>query len=131
MLLAASASAGWADVTEVPLVNASFDEGLEEAGVPVGWHGYAGGGENQELRLVEVEETGGRALVIDDGDPNAELGVFQDFPAAGGETYRITVRVRKVGAASPAGAYLQLRFSPVERLCFCLLPSRLLQYHTL
>jgi len=97
-------------IAPVVLINPSFDEDMDMAGVPLGWNRYGGGGTDQTLRLEEVD--GGRALIISDGDPAAEIGVYQDFRAQGGVSYRVTVKVRRVGAASAAGAHLQLRFFP-------------------
>jgi len=101
-----------AEPTDVPLANPSFEEGVGEDGTPVGWSRYGGGAEGQALAVVDGGVDGGGALVIEDGSPAAEIGVFQDFPVEPGQTYRVTVSVRKVGDASPAGAYVQLRFQP-------------------
>ncbi len=100
------------DITDTVLVNPSFDEGMDDAGVPVGWSRYAGGGVDQSLELVEVEGIEGSALVISDGDPGAEVGVYQNIEATGGQTFRVTVQVRKIGNASTAGSYVHIRFLP-------------------
>ncbi|MBN2128107.1 MAG: hypothetical protein JW741_01370 [Sedimentisphaerales bacterium] len=97
------------------LANPSFDGGVENNGVPLGWSKYGGGGKNQEIRVVNDPE-GRKALLIADGDPSAETGVSQGIDLKGGETYRVTVKVRAVKGVSAAGAYVQLRFLPSNQL---------------
>jgi hypothetical protein len=98
-------------VFQVPLENPSFTRGADRDGVPRGWSKYGGGGQDQELRIVDLP--GGRkALLVADGDPTAEIGVVQTFPLKGGQTYQASAEVRAVEGAGSAGAYLQLRFLP-------------------
>ncbi|HHX41030.1 MAG TPA: VCBS repeat-containing protein [Armatimonadetes bacterium] len=99
---------------EVPLKNPSFEEGVDQRGTPLGWQRYAGGGQGQRLSLVDAPE-GGKALLIEDGDPNEEIGITQTAPARPEEVYRASVRVWRVGGADTAGAYLQLRFLPSQK----------------
>lgn len=98
---------------QVPIRNPSFTEGVDDRGVPVGWSRYGGEGKNQQV--VDVPG-GGKALVLADGDPTAEVGILQSFALRGGETYQVTAKVRAVEGASTAGAYLQLRFLPSQEL---------------
>lgn len=105
------ASANGKDLFDVKLANPSFDQGVDKKGVPVGWSKYGGQGKDQRLTIVDVPD-GGKALLIADGDPTAEVGVVQTFPLKGGQTYQVTVKVRAVEGASTAGAYLQFRFLP-------------------
>jgi hypothetical protein len=102
-------------VFDVAIENPSFTKGVDRGGVPLGWSRYGGGGRNQELKIVDVPG-GGKALLIADGDPTAETGVVQAVGLKGGETYRVTAKVRAVEGASTAGAYLQLRFLPSHQL---------------
>ncbi len=109
-LLTLSAACAWAQPTEVTLVNPSFEEGADEGGVPAGWTLYGSVGEDRAVGIAELDD--GHALLLSDADPSAEIGVFQDFPVAGGLAYCVTASVRRVGDASPGGANLQLRFLP-------------------
>lgn len=97
---------------EVEVSNPSFEDDVAEDGMPAGWTRYGGGAEGQELSVVEID--GGHALLLEDGSPVAELGVYQDFAVTPGESYLVTVRVRRVGEAPADGVYLQLRFLPTE-----------------
>jgi len=102
------------ELFEVPLDNPSFTQGANKSGVPLGWSKY-GGGKDQELKIADCP--GGRkALLIADGDPTAEVGVYQAFELKGGETYQVTVKARAVEGASTAGAYVQFRFLPSNQL---------------
>ncbi len=98
---------------DVPLENPSFTKGVDGSGIPLGWSKYGGGGKDQELKVMDGPD-GGKALLIADGDATVEIGVFQTFELKGGETYRVTAKVRAVGDASPTGAYLQFRFLPSQ-----------------
>jgi len=114
-ILLAVAPARGAQEFEVGLKNPSFSEGVDANGIPLGWSKYAGGGRNQELKIVDGPD-GRKTLLIADGDPTAEIGVSQTFDLKGGETYQATAKVRAVEGASTAGAYLQFRFLPSNRL---------------
>jgi len=114
-ILLVMAPARGAQEFEVALKNASFSEGVDANGIPLGWSKYAGGGKGQELRIVDGFD-GRKALLIADGDPAAEIGVSQKFDLKGGETYQVTVKVRAVEGASTAGAHLQFRFLPSNQL---------------
>lgn len=94
------------------LRNPSFEEGLSETGVPLGWEVYGRLDEQRALSLVDAPDAGGRALQIADGHPGEELGIVQRVPASPGTPYVAGVSVKAAGNASPAGAYLQLRFVP-------------------
>ncbi len=110
-ILAAVLPAGAEEIYQLPLANPSFTEGVGTNGVPTGWSKYGGAGEDQELKIVDGPE-GGKALLIVDGDRKAEIGVNQSFELKGGQTYRVTVKVRKVEGASTGGSYIQFRFLP-------------------
>jgi len=99
------------ELFEVTLENPSFTKGVNERGVPLGWSKYGGSGMDQELEIGDGPKDG-KALLIVDGDPSAEIGVFQAFDLKGGETYQVTAKVRGVEDASTSGAYLQFRFLP-------------------
>ncbi|MFV1965764.1 MAG: hypothetical protein ACC628_10105 [Pirellulaceae bacterium] len=91
------------------LRNASFGEGVDESGIPLGWSRYGGGG----AHLLEVVQQGAaRCLLLEDGDPRTEIGIVQTIPATPGETYEASAEIRAVAEATPVGAYLQLRFLP-------------------
>jgi len=106
---------GVAEISENLLKNPSFEEGADRNGVPAGWSLYAGSGRDQHLRLIRPADSGKRALLIEDNDPAAEIGITQVAPALPGLTYEARVRVQAVEGFSPAGAYLQLRFLPSNR----------------
>ncbi len=97
----------------VPLANPSFSEDASPEGIPSGWSCYGSGGENVKLEVVRQGSDG--TLLISDSDPAAEIGVLQNFPLKGGETYEVTAKVRGVEGASGWGAYLQLRFLPSNK----------------
>ncbi len=99
-----------AEVIEVPLKNPSFSQGIDGRGVPAGWSLYAGGGVNQRLQVTP------QGLLLEDGDPNAELGLTQNVPVEPSKNYEIRVSVRAVQGASCAGAHAQLRFLPSHQL---------------
>jgi len=104
-----------AEIFPVDLENPSFTNGANDDGVPSGWSKYGGGGKDQQMKIVAGPD-GAKALLIADGDPSAEIGVSQTFHLRGGETYQVTAKVRAAEGASTAGAYLQLRFLPSNRL---------------
>ena len=103
-------------LTELPLKNASFEDGAADSGVPVNWSRYGGAGKDQQLKLLATASHGQSALLIADGDPAAEIGVHQTFPLKPDETYEVRAMVRRVKGASPSGAYLQFRFLPSQKL---------------
>ncbi len=97
--------------TEVAVRNAGFAEGVDAGGVPAGWSVY--GGRDAGRRIAIVEDGGAdKAVLIDDGDPSAEVGLTQVVPIAPDTGYELRVRVRAVPGASAAGAHAQLRFLP-------------------
>ncbi len=98
---------------DVPLKNPSFDEGLTNQGVPVGWTRYGGGQPGQQLSLVDGAT--GKGLLINDANPAAELGVSQNVPVQGGVAYCVTVKAARNGQATTAGAQLQMRFQPSDK----------------
>lgn len=110
-LLFALSSTTAGEPFEVVVRNPRFTEGVNDRGVPLGWSKYGGGGQDQRLTIVDGRDEG-KALLIVDGDPAAEIGVSQSFDLKGGETYQVTAKVRRVKDASPYGAYLQFRFLP-------------------
>jgi hypothetical protein len=98
------------------LTNPSFEEGVTDAGAPVGWSVYGGMGPQRRLVIVDAPEHGGKALLIDDSNPGAELGLYQTVAAKPGVPYLATVAVKAAGEASPGGSYAQLRFLPTDEL---------------
>ncbi|MFC1712383.1 hypothetical protein ACFL6S_01875 [Candidatus Poribacteria bacterium] len=92
----------------------NFQQGVDENGIPVGWSLYGGTGNDQYIRLVEMEGSS-NAVVIEDGDANTEMGLVRTFPIEPGEVYEASVEVKAVEGASSYGAYLQLRFLPSDR----------------
>jgi hypothetical protein len=98
---------------DVPLKNPSFDEGLTDKGVPVGWNQYGGGQPGQALSLVGGAT--GKGLLINDGSATGEIGVTQTVPVRAGVAYRVSVQVARHGTASTAGAYLQFRCQPGDK----------------
>jgi len=112
MLLLFVAASVRAQEVEIPLQNPSFDQAPQGNGVAQGWSLYGGRGKDQKLSVVEPGFESDRALLIEDGDPAAEIGVHQTFPLAGDLLYRATLKVRGLAGRSSQGAYLQLRFLP-------------------
>jgi len=98
------------------LRNPSFEEGLGPDGVPAGWTLYGAQDELRRLTLVDVADTGARALQIADGSTAAESGLSQTVPADAGVAYQASARVRGVPGQASSGAYLQLRFLPSDQL---------------
>lgn len=94
------------------LANPSFEDGVGENGVPVGWSNYGGLDEYRKLTVVDGDIDGAKMLRFEDDDPAGETGLRQKVPAEGGSAYMATVSVRALDELSPGGSYLQLRFSP-------------------
>ncbi len=99
----------------VAVPNGSFEQG-DIARAPKGWRPY--GGRSARLKVAAAAEAcdGRRALLLYDDDPAGEVGVYADIPVKAGECYRASVMVRRVKGAPSAGAYLQMRFLPSNRL---------------
>ncbi|MEI6503508.1 MAG: hypothetical protein WCP21_21050, partial [Armatimonadota bacterium] len=90
VLVGLAAAALAADqLTPVPILNGSFDQGSDAKGVPTGWQAYAGSATATAAVAPE-----GKALLIDDGDPNSECGVVQTFALKPGLGYEVSVMVR-------------------------------------
>ncbi|MBD3291332.1 MAG: hypothetical protein GF393_00290, partial [Armatimonadia bacterium] len=104
------AAAAHAQPVEAPLVNPSFEGAVAENGLPEGWSLYAGAGST--LSVVEGGVDGGKALLINDANAGAEIGITQDFPLEGGQNALVRVSVKRGTDAPTAGAYLQFRFFP-------------------
>ncbi|MBN1419965.1 MAG: VCBS repeat-containing protein, partial [Planctomycetes bacterium] len=98
------------------LRNPDFAEGVDAKGIPIGWSLYAGGGRESRISVVAPEKDGAKAILLEDGDTAAEIGVLQSVAAEEGIAYEASVEIRAIEGASPAGAYLQLRFLPSNRL---------------
>ncbi len=109
-----SSAAVAAEIVEKPIKSPAFEEGVNDDGIPNGWMCYAGKGEDLQLKVVEVGVDDGKALLIHDGDPAAEVGVYQDIPVepAADMVYQATVMVQAVEVGSGAGAHIQMRFMP-------------------
>jgi len=104
-----------ATVSENLLRNPSFEQGMNENGLPVGWSLYGGRGTNQHIKLVKLDGPAKMAVLIDDGDASAEIGLMQTCSVKPGLTYEASVETRALKAASSHGAYLQLRFLPSNK----------------
>ena len=104
LLIAAAAAA---DVTPVPITNGDFSLGADDHGVPVGWNPY-GGSEAATLSYVAAEQ----AVILDDRDGAAEVGITQGFPAQPGIGYEVRVKVRAFTDRPSGGAFVQLIFYP-------------------
>lgn len=112
LLLASSAVAA---ETEVPLKNSAFTESVGTNGVPVGWSLYGGRGKDQHVSVVD-DGRGGKAVLIEDGDREAEVGITQVVPVKPNVGYEARVRVRAVKGVSNGYAVVQLRFLPSQKL---------------
>ena len=113
-LFALVATAAFAAETEVPLKNSTFTEGASANGVPLGWSLYGGRGANQRVAVLE-DGRGGKAALIEDGDPEAEVGITQVAPVKPDLGYEVRVRIRAVKGASSDAAAVQLRFLPSQK----------------
>lgn len=101
--------------TEVPLKNPVFTEGVGADGVPLGWERYGGRGKDQHVSVVD-DGRGGKAVLIEDGDTEAEVGIMQIVPVKPNIGYEARVRVRAVKGTSSGYAVVQLRFLPSQKL---------------
>ena len=101
-----------AEVSENLLSNPSFEEGVDENGIPVGWALYGGQDENRHINLVDIADTGVSALLIDDDDPGKEIGISQTLAVKPDLVYEASVMVRRIEGATSGGSHLQLRFTP-------------------
>ncbi len=114
LVTAGLAASAFCDLTEVPLANPSFEEGVADNGVPMGWSLYGALTDLRRLQVVDVAAEGEHALLISDEDPaeRAEVGVVQTVSAPGGVAYEASVMVRALEEQSTAGSYIQMRFLP-------------------
>ncbi len=107
---------GAEEISSNLLVNADFGGPTQKNDEPAGWSLYAGGGKQQQLRVVALDGDAGQAVLLADGDAAGEIGLRQAVPAQEGLTYEASVEVRGVAEASSQGAHIQLRFLPSNRL---------------
>jgi len=116
LLVAGSAwgSAARAEVSANLLKNPSFEQGADGAGTSVGWQLYGSRDDRRRLSLVEVARDGRMAIRIEDGHPDAEIGLLQGVGAKGGVGYKATVWVREDKRGDAQGAFLQMRFLPSQ-----------------
>jgi hypothetical protein len=91
----------------VPLVNNDFSQGADAQGVPLGWQLY-GGSAQAQLRY----EAGEQAVLLDDQDAAAEVGLSQAFAVQPGVGYEVRVKVRAFADRPSGGAFLQFLFQP-------------------
>ena len=96
----------------VPLRNASFEEGVEANGTPKGWLRYGSWGPSVRLAIETPGSGGGQALLVEDSDVDAEVGVHQAVVLEGGTGYELSADVRAMGDGRTSGAFIQLRFLP-------------------
>ncbi|MGI5816791.1 MAG: FG-GAP repeat domain-containing protein [Armatimonadota bacterium] len=114
-MTATYAQNGTAQPTENLFANPSFEEGFAERGdlrIPDGWTLYAGTGVGMALEPTDDAHEGETALIVRDGDPNAEIGIQQTIEAEGGIAYEASAMVKALKPGGGAGAYIQLRFLP-------------------
>ncbi|MGQ9732931.1 MAG: hypothetical protein ACUVX8_16865, partial [Candidatus Zipacnadales bacterium] len=104
-----------AQVSENLLANHSFEDAVDVNNVPVGWQLYAGVDERRHFEIVRPGNEGERALLLDDEDPQAEIGLNQTVSAEPLVVYEASVMVKGVVGRPSAGAYLQLRFLPSNK----------------
>ena len=107
--------AGSPPVTANPLQNPDFSAGVQKSGLPIGWSRYSGSGTGQYIKILPADADMGPAVLIADGDPEAEIGLTQSIPVKPGLVYRVGALVRATSAGSAQGSYLQLRFLPSNR----------------
>ena len=105
--LAALSPVAAQQLTPVPVQNPAFDQGADANGVPKGWARYAA-----SPTATLSTAPGGKGLVIDDNDPNSEVGVVQTIPLKGGLGYEVAVQIRGFAGRTTLGSYVQLRFLP-------------------
>ncbi|OGV72325.1 MAG: hypothetical protein A3K19_15300 [Lentisphaerae bacterium RIFOXYB12_FULL_65_16] len=104
---------GRAQPFDVPLKNASFEDGAGPDGVPAGWNRYGALGEQQRISLIKPAFGQGGALLFEDTETQEEMGLEQLVPAKGGVTYEVTVQAATTQeTTSPGNVFLQLRFLP-------------------
>ena len=117
LVVAALAWPAWCGgaISENLLRNPDFAGATQASGVPAGWFRYGGGGQRQQIKLVELGAGQGKALLLEDGDATAEIGIQQTQPAVAGLIYEASVEGRGLPGASSHGAYIQLRFLPSHK----------------
>ena len=94
------------------LKNPSFEESVQDNGVPSGWHLYGGLGPNRRVDVIDAPDLGGKAVLINDSNEAEEVGLSQAVGVEANASYLASVKVKAVEDASPNGAFLQLRFLP-------------------
>ena len=105
--------------TDNLFVNPSFEDGFTTEGafsVPDGWELYAGNGEGMAMEPTDDAEDGESALIIRDGDVATEIGISQAIKAEGGIAYEASAMVKALKPSGAAGAKIQLRFLPSNRI---------------
>ena len=98
------------------LQNPSFEDGVDERGIPLGWTLYGSLEDSRRIGLVGDAHDGEWAALIHDDDPEREIGLSQTVPAEPDHFYEATVMVRGVEGETTEGSFLQLRFLPSQRL---------------
>ena len=104
-----------AEVSENLLANPSFEEGVDENGLPMGWSLYGAQTDLRRIQLVDTSHEGDVAVLIQDDDPAEEIGIVQAVKIAGDEHYEASVMVRRAADTSTGGSYLQFRFLPSNK----------------
>ncbi|MHC4442488.1 MAG: hypothetical protein ACYTA5_07835 [Planctomycetota bacterium] len=115
MLLLIPPAPGWAEISANLLENADFAQGINTNGLPAGWSLYGGGGKDQKIEVLSLGDDDSKAVLLQDGDPDKEIGLTQSVPVEGGLNYQASVEVRVSRGESSYGAYLQLRFLPSNK----------------
>jgi hypothetical protein len=94
---------GAEEISSNLLVNADFRGPTQKNDEPAGWSLYAGGGKQQQLRVVALDGDSGQAVLLADGDAAGGIGLRQAVPAQEGLTYEASMEVRGVAEASSQG----------------------------
>jgi len=105
----------WAEISANLLKNSDFAQGVNSKGIPIGWSLYGGVGKHQQIKVLSLGEADDRAVLLQDGDPDKEIGLTQTVPIEGGLNYEASVEIRVGPGDSSYGAYLQLRFLPSNK----------------
>ncbi len=114
-LLGLFAAAAVAEIKSIEVVNSSFEQGVADNGVPVGWSPYGSIARPQSISVVEGGHDGGNAVRIDDRLPEVEIGITQTVPVEPDLWYRVTVWVKAIEGLENAGTHMQLRFLPAHK----------------
>jgi len=114
-LLGLLVTAAVAEVKSIQIANPSFEQGVADNGVPVGWSPYGSLARPQSIAVVEGGHDGDSAVRIDDRLPEVEIGITQTVPVEPDLWYRATLWVKAIEGLENAGTHMQLRFLPAHK----------------